>query len=45
MKRGISGHGHTTGTRRPGKVVVMLQACAISVPVLVLLNLIEWVWF
>jgi hypothetical protein len=45
MNKRFSDPDGTTGPRRPGKVMAMLQACAIAVPVLVLLNLIEWLWF
>lgn len=45
MKKRLNVHGLSATAPRPTKVAAMLLASVIAVPVLLLLNLIEWLFF
>jgi len=45
MKNRISVQGITATAPRPTKAVAMLMASALSVPVFIVLNLVERMWF
>jgi len=45
MEKRFSVQGVTATAPRPTKAMAMLLASALSVPVFIVLNLIEWMWF